>query len=227
MADVSSPVCPTCHAALPRRPRARSKCSVCNQWMYPSFKSVFHSTLLTEAQYTVAKALDALQERSPANGRVVSRALPHLRAVQDDKHGLALATRDLFIALEPRDDPAAAEVHWHECAEVMARLDQDFTSALRRAAEALLDRRMLEAILGQSGGESTPTEQDVVLTVCYQPDACDACRSTGGYESGGVGAGTLRFTVAEARARSILPHSGCQHAVHGVPGFCRCRYKGA
>ena len=95
--------------------------------MYPSFKSVFHSTLLTEAQYTVAKALDALQERSPANGRVVSRALPHLRAVQDDKDGLALATRDLFIALEPRDDPAAAEVHWHECAEVMARLDQDFT----------------------------------------------------------------------------------------------------
>ena len=206
-------------------PRARSKCKACNNWMYPSFKSVFHSTLLTEGQHTVAKALDTLRGRSPANARVVSRALPQLRAVQDDKDRLAQVTRDLFVASEPRDDPAAAEIHWHECANVMARLDQDFVWALRRAAEALLDRRMLEAILGQSGGERTTTEEDVILTVCYQRDACDACRSTGGYESGGPAGGTLRFTVAEARARSILPHSGCHHALDGVRGFCRCRYK--
>ncbi len=193
--------------------------------MYPSFKSFFHSTLLTEAQHTVAKALDALQQQSPANAREVSRVLPHLRATQDDKDGLALVTRDLFTAVEHRDDPVAAEVHWHECAGVMARLDQEFGWALRRSAEALLDRRMLEANLGRSGGERTPTEEDVLLTVCYQSDACDACRSTGGYESGASGVGTLRFTVAEARERSILPHSGCQYMVNGVPGFCRCRYK--
>ncbi len=193
--------------------------------MYPSFKSFFHSTLLTEGQHTVAKALDALQQQSPANAREVSRVLPHLRATQDDKDGLALVTRDLFTAVEHRDDPAAAEVHGHECAGVMARLDQEFGWALRRSAEALLDRRMLEANLGRSGGERTPTEEDVLLTVCYQSDACDACRSTGGYESGASGVGTLRFTVAEARERSILPHSGCQYMVNGVPGFCRCRYK--
>jgi hypothetical protein len=193
--------------------------------MYPSFKSVFHSTLLTEAQHTVARALDTLQGRSPANARVVARALPQLRAAQDDKDGLAQVTRDLFVASEHRDDPSAAEVHWHECANVMARLDQDFVWALRRAAEALLDRRMLEAILAGAGGGRTPTEQDVVLTVCYQSDACDACRSTGGYEDGAAGAGTLRFTVAEAREQAILPHGNCQHSVNGVPGFCRCRYK--
>ena len=193
--------------------------------MYPSFKSIFHSTLLTEAQHTVAKALDALQHQSPANTTVVSQALPRLRSAQDDKDALALVTRDLFVATEPRDDPAAAEVHWHECADVMARLGQDFGWALRRAAEALLDRRMLEAIVGGSGGGRTPTEQDVVLTVCYQSDACDACRSTGGYEQGASSAGTLRFTVAEARERNILPHGGCRHTVTGVSGFCRCRYK--
>jgi hypothetical protein len=157
--------------------------------MYPSFGSVFHSTLLTEAQHTVSQALDTLQEQSPANARVISQALPQLRAAQDDKDGLALATRDLFIVLEPRDDPAAAEIHWHECAGVMARLDQDFGWALRRSAEALLDRRMLEAILGRSAGGRTPSEEDVVLTVCYQADACDVCRRTGGYESGESGAG--------------------------------------
>ena len=194
--------------------------------MYPAFKSVFLSTLVTEAQHTVAKALDVLQEKSPANAREVSRALPRLRAAQEDKDALAQVTRELFTATEPRDDPAAAEIHWHECADVMVRLGQEFGWALRRSAEALLDRRMLEATLAGSGVAS-PSEEDVVLTVCFQNDACDACRSTGGYEIGGSGRGTLRFTVAEARARSVLPHSSCQHAVAGVPGFCRCRYTAA
>lgn len=225
MVDVSSTACPTCHAALPRLPRARSKCRACNHWMYPSFRSVFQSTLLTESQHTVTKALAPLQEKSPANARVISLALPELRAARDDKGGLALVTRDLFVALEPRDDPAVAEIHWHQCAGVMARLGQEFHWALRRSAEALLDRRMLEAIIGRARGERTPTEEDVALTVCYQRDACDACRSTGGYESGTSEVGTLRFTVAQARERSVLPHSGCRHTVNGVPGFCRCRYK--
>jgi hypothetical protein len=217
--------CPSCHAPLARLPRARSKCKACNNWMYPSFKSVFPSTLLTEGQHTVAKALHAVQEQSPANARVVSQSLPQLRAAQDDNGGLAAVSRDLFNATEPRDDPAAAEIHWHRCAEVMARLGQDFTWALRRSAEALLDRRMLEAVLGGSGGKGTPSEADVFVTICYQSDACDACRGTGGYESGGSEVGALRFTVAEARQRGILPHSGCQATMRGMPGFCRCRYK--
>jgi hypothetical protein len=119
----------------------------------------------------------------------------------------------------------AAEAHWHQCAWFMARLDQDFEWALRRAAEALLDRRLLEAILSRSYRGRTATEEDVVLTVCYQRDACDACRSTGGYESGSPGPGTFRFTIAQARERNILPHSGCQNTMNGVVGFCRCRYK--
>lgn len=225
MADARSPACPTCHAVLSRVPRARSKCRACGNWIYPSFKSVFHSTLLTEAQHTVAKALDSLQERSPASARVVSDALPQLRAAHDDKDGMARGIRDLYIALAPRDDVAAAEIHWQECARFMARLDQDFEWALRRAAEALLDRRMLEAILAESHAGRTPTEQDVVLTVCYQSDACGACRSTGGYESGAPGGGTFRFTLAEAREQGILPHRDCQHTENGVAGFCRCRYK--
>jgi hypothetical protein len=102
---------------------------------------------------------------------------------------------------------------------------RNFEWALRRAAEALLDRRMMEAILSGSYAGRTPTEEDVVLTVCYQSDACDACRSTGGYESGSVSSGTFRFTIAEARERSILPHSGCRNPVNGAVGFCRCRYK--
>jgi hypothetical protein len=113
----------------------------------PSFKSVFQSTLLTEAQHTITKALDFLQERSPGNAGVVSGILPQLQAAHHDKDGMALLIRDLFIALEPRDDFAAAEIHWHECAGFMALLDQDFRWALRRSAEALLDRRLLEAIL--------------------------------------------------------------------------------
>jgi hypothetical protein len=169
--------------------------------MYPSFKSVFHSTLLTEAQHTVTQALDSLQERSPASAQVVSDFLPRLQAAHEDQGALALATRELFMALAPRDDPAAAEVHWRQCAEFMARLDQEFVWALRRAAEALLDRRLLEAILTRSYEGRTATEADVVLTVCYQQDACDACRSTGGYESDSPGRGTLRFTIAEARVR--------------------------
>jgi hypothetical protein len=225
MAKASAPACPTCHASLSRMPRARSKCRACRNWIYPSFKSVFQSTLLTEAQHTVSKSLDALQERSPANARAVSEALPQLRAAQDGRDRLAVVTRDLFIALAPRDDFATAEIHWHHCAEVMAGLGQEFEWALRRAAEALLDRRMLEAMLSPSYAGKTPTEEDVVLTVCYQPDACDACRSTGGYEDGSSGRGTLRFTIAEARRRHILPHGGCRNHVHGAAGFCRCRYK--
>ena len=225
MADASSPSCPTCQAVLARTPRARSKCRACNNWIYPSFKSVFQSTLLTETQHTVTKALDSLQARSPANAGVVSQVLPQLRAAQNDKDGLALVTRDLFIALEPREDFAAAEIHWHQCAEFMARLDQDFVWALRRSAEALLDRRLLEAILSESYAGRTPAEEDVVLTVCYQSDACAACRSTGGHECGSLGGGTYRFTIAEARVRSILPHSGCRSTVDGITGFCRCRYK--
>jgi hypothetical protein len=181
--------------------------------------------LLTEAQHTVTKALDYLQEKSPANARVVSQFVPRLRAAHNDKDGLALVTRDLFIALEPRDDLAVAEIHWHQCAWFMARLDQEFAWALRRSAEALLDRRLLEAILSHSHAGGTTSEEDVVLTVRYQSDACGACRSTGGYESDSVGPGTFRFTIAEARVRSILPHSGCRTTVNGVPGFCRCRYK--
>jgi hypothetical protein len=225
MAATSSPACPTCHAALSRVPRARSKCSACHNWIYPSFTSVFPSSLLTEAQHTVTKAVACLQEKSPASASVVSQSLPRLRAAQDDRDGMAPVIRDLFIALEPRDDAAAAEIHWHQCASFMAQLGQDFQWALRRSAEALLDRRMVEAILLQSHAGRTPTEADVVLTVCYQSDACDACRSTGGYENGSPGVGTLRFTVAEARERSILPHGGCRHTVSGLPGFCRCRYK--
>jgi hypothetical protein len=225
MTTAATPACPTCHAALSRVPRARSKCRACDNWIYPSFKSVFHSTLLTEAQHTVTKALDSLQVGSPANARVVSQFIPQLRAAHNDKDGLALVTRDLFITLEPRDDLAAAEIHWDQCASFMARLDQDFEWALRRSAEALLDRRMVEALCSRSYAGSTASEEEVVLTVCYRSDACAACRSTGGYESGSSGSGTLRFTVAEARARSILPHSGCRNAVNGVPGFCRCRYK--
>ena len=225
MADAGSPACPTCQATLSRVPRARSRCRACHNWIYPSFKSLFQSTLLTETQHTVTKALASLQERSPANAGAVTEALPRLRAVHDDKDGMARVTRDLFIALAPRDDLAAAEIHWHQCALFMARLDQDFGWALRRAAEALLDRRMLEAVLGGSYGGRTPTEADVVLTVCYQPEACGPCRSTGGHESGSVGEGPLRFTLAEARERSILPHRGCQSTVNGAPGFCRCRYK--
>lgn len=225
MAEPSSLTCPTCHASLARIPRARSKCRACKNWIYPSFKSVFHSTLLTETQHTVTKALDSLQENSPANARVVSQFLPQLRAADTDKDDMALVTRDLFIALAPRDDLAAAEIHWHQCAWLMARLDQDFEWALRRSAEALLDRRMVEAITSRSYAGRTASEEDVVLTVCYRRDACGACRSTGGYESGAFGGETFRFTVAEARERSILPHSGCRHSVNGVPGFCRCRYK--
>jgi hypothetical protein len=180
---------------------------------------------LTEAQHTVAKALEALQARSPANASAVSHALPGLRAAQDDKDALALAARDLFVALEPRDDFAAAEIHWHQCAELMAQLGQDFDWALRRSAEALLDRRMLEAVLSGSSRGKMPTESDVILTVCYQPDACEPCRSTGGYEDGSVGRGTLRFTIAEARKQHMLPHSGCRTALNGTVGFCRCRYK--
>ena len=225
MADTTSLACPTCQAALSRIPRARSKCRACHNWIYPAFKSVFHTTLLTETQHTVTKALDSLEEKSPANARVVSEFLPQLRAAHNDKDGMAQVTRDLFIALEPRDDAAAAEIHWHQCAWFMARLDQEFEWALRRSAEALLDRRMLEAILVRSYGGRTATEEDVVLTVCYQRDACDACRATGGYETGSVGWGTFRFTVAEARERSILPHSGCRKTVNGTTGFCRCRYK--
>lgn len=225
MADATSLACPTCHAALPRVPRARSKCRACNQWVYPSFKSVFDSTLLTDAQHTVTKAVDSLREQSPANARVVAQHLPQLRAARTDKDGLAAAARDLFIALEPRDDLAAAEVHWRQCALVMAQLGQDFGWALRRSADALLDRRMLEATLSRSEAGTVTTEDDVVLTVCYQSDACEACRSTGGYEDGSAGGGTFRFTVAEARRRSILPHSGCRHTVNRLPGFCRCRYK--
>ena len=225
MAGTDSPACPTCQTTLSRVPRARSKCRACHSWIYPSFKSVFHSTLLTETQHTVAKALDALQEQSPGNARAVSQSLPQLRAAHGDKNALARVTRDLFVALEPKDDPAAAEVHWHQCAQLMARLDQDFAWALRRAAEALLDRRLLEAILSQSNAGTTPTEEDVVLTVCYQKDACGPCRSTGGFESGSAGPGEFRFTIAEARERGILPHSGCQSTVSGVRGFCRCRYK--
>lgn len=224
MADASSPTCPTCHAALTRVPRARSKCRACSNWIYPSFKSLFQSTLLTETQHTVTKALDALQTRSPGNASAVSQARPQLQAAHNDKDALARVARDLFVALEPRDDFAAAEMHWHECARLMARLDQDFDWALRRSAEALLDRRMLEAMLSGSSGR-TPTEQDVMLTVCYQSDACDACRSTGGYESGSAPSGTLRFSIAEARARHILPHRGCRNTLDGVTGFCRCRYK--
>lgn len=225
MASTTSLACPTCHAALPRVPRARSKCRACNQWVYPSFKSVFDSTLLTEAQHTVTKAVDSLQEKSPANARLVAQHLPQLRAARTDKDSLASVARDLFIAVEPRDDLAAAEVHWHQCALLMAQLDQDFEWALRRSAEALLDRRMLEATLAQSAAGKATTEEDVVLTVCYQSDACEACRSTGGYEDGSFGPGTFRFTVAEARRQRILPHGDCRHAVSGVPGFCRCRYK--
>jgi hypothetical protein len=193
--------------------------------MYPSFKSVFQSTLLTEAQRTVTQALDFLQQRSPAGARVVSEVIPQLQAARDDRDAMALVTRDLFNALAPTDDPAAAEVHWHECARFMARLGQEFEWALRRASDALLDRRLLEAILSGSSAGRTPTEEDVVLTVCYQKDACSACRSTGGYETGSAGLGPLRFTLAEARERHLLPHSGCRNAVDGVVGFCRCRYK--
>ena len=224
MAKAGTPACPTCHASLSRMPRARSKCRACSNWIYPSFKSLFQSTLLTEAQHTVSKALDSLQQRSPANAKAVSQALPQLRAAQDERDRLAAVTRELFIALEPRDDFAAAEIHWHQCAEVMAGLGQEFEWALRRAGEALLDRRMLEAMLSPSFAGKTPTEEDVVLTVCYQPDACDACRGMGGYEDGSPGRGTLRFTIAEARRRHILPNSGCRHPVDAV-GFCRCRYK--
>jgi hypothetical protein len=186
---------------------------------------VFHSTLLTETQHTVTKALDSLRARSPANAGAVSKILPQVRGAHDDKDAMAQLIRDLYVALEPRDDVAAAELHWHQCAWFMARLDQDFEWALRRSAEALLDRRMLEAILSGSHQGGTPTENDVVLTVCYQQDACEACRSTGGYESGSTGVGTVRFTVAEARERGILPHRGCRSTVDGVLGFCRCRYK--
>ena len=225
MADTGSPTCPTCQATLSRMPRARSKCRACNTWIYPSFKSVFHSTLVTEAQHTVSKALVALQERSPASARAVSEALQQLRAAQNDEAALARVTRDLFVALEPRDDFAAAEIHWHRCAELMASLGQDFEWALRRSAEALLDRRMLEAMLSASDADRKPTEEDVVLTVCYQPDACDACRATGGYEDGSPARGTLRFTIAAARKQHILPHGGCRQAMNGAAGFCRCRYK--
>jgi len=226
MADAGSLACPTCNAAISRMPRARSKCRACQNWIYPSFRSVFESTVLTEPQHTVSKALDSLQQKSPANAAVVSQFLPQLRAAQHDKDGMALVARDLFLALEPRDDPAAAEIHWHEFAELMARLGQDIQWALRRAAEALLDRRMVEAILSGAYAGRTATEEVVVLTVCYQSDACDACRSTGGYESGSPpDVATFRFTVAEARERSILPHSGCQTTVNGIPGSCRCRYK--
>ena len=186
---------------------------------------MFGSTLLTETQHTVAKALDFLQERSPANADAVSRSLPQLRAAGNDKAGLALATRDLFTNLAPRDDVAAAEIHWHQCARFMARLDQDFEWALRRSAEALLDRRMLEAVLSGSYPGGTPTEDDVVLAVSYRKDACGACRSTGGYEEGSSGEGSIRFTVAEARASGRLPHRGCRNTVDGITGFCRCRYK--
>ena len=225
MADASAPACPTCDATLSRIPRARSKCRACHNWIYPSFKSVFQSTLLTETQHTLSKALGALQERSPANAKAVLQAVPQLRAAHLDTAGMAQVARDLFVALEPRDDPAAAEIHWHECAWLMARLDQDFEWALRRSAEALLDRRLLEAILSGSHAGRTPAEEDVVLTICYQSDACDACRSTGGFESGSSDKGTFRFTIAEARNRSILPHGGCRNTVSGVAGFCRCRYK--
>ena len=161
MADATTLACPTCQATLSRIPRARSKCRACNNWIYPAFKSVFHSTLLTETQHTVSEALDSLEEKSPANAGVVSRFLPQLRAAHQDKDGMALVTRDIFIALEPRDDVAAAEIHWQQCAWFMARLDQDFEWALRRSAEALLDRRMLEAILSRSHAGRTPTEEDV------------------------------------------------------------------
>ena len=224
MAVASSPACPTCQAPLTRLPRARSKCRACNNWIYPTFKSVFQSSLLTEGQRSITKALDFLREQSPANAAVVSEFIPRLRAAHD-KDALGLVMRELFLALAPTDDAAAAEVHWHQCAWCMARLGQEFQWALRRSAEALLDRRMLEAILTGSHGGRTPTEQDVLLTVCYQKEACDACRSTGGYESGSSAAGARRFTVAEARAHCILPHGGCRSSVKGMTGFCRCRYK--
>jgi hypothetical protein len=206
-------------------PRARSRCRACRNWIYPSFKSLFDATLLTEPQHTVTEALATLQERSPANAQAVSRILPQLRSAHNDTDGMARLTRELFIALEPRDDPAAAELHWYQCARLMAKLDQDFDWALRRSAEALLDRRMLEAILSGPHAGRTPTEDDVVLTICYQRDACEACRSTGGYEDGSTAKGIFRLTVAEARERSILPHSGCRSTLDGVSGFCRCRYK--
>ena len=103
MAEAGSLTCPTCGATLSPAPRARSKCRACNSWIYPSFKSVFHSTLLTESQHTVAKARDSFE--------------------------------------------------W----------------ALRRSAEAKLDRRMLEATLLRSYAGGTATEEDVVLTVSPSP----------------------------------------------------------
>lgn len=225
MAEASTPTCPTCAAPLPRIPRGRSKCRACANWIYPSFNSDFHSSLLTDDQHTATKALEFLRRRSPASARVVSEALPRLRTAQHDTAAMALIIRDLFIATAPRDDAAASEDHWHQCALFMAQLHQEFEWALRRSAESLLDRRLLDAILlGAYAGKSA-TEQDVLLTVCYQKDACGPCRSSGGYESGTSGPGTARFTIAEARERSILPHRGCLSTVGGVAGFCRCRYR--
>ena len=113
---------PRCPGVLERGASVASAISGCTR---RSSRSL-HSTLLTEAQYTVAKALDALQERSPANGRVRSPgpSPPPSGAGRQGRSG-AGDPRSLHRPGAPGRS-CRGRVHWHECAEVMARLDQDF-----------------------------------------------------------------------------------------------------
>lgn len=193
--DDARPICPYCRIDLPRRPKARSKCPACREWIYVlKSQGRWPSSLLTLAQRDEAhwvgwlercglsgvefdEARDAARRRGavePAPGEIVQQAfeIAVARGGEAVRMGAILEGFADFLMATDGDRTAAIEMRYRG-----RRLQRDEELRNWIASGVVSHVEVLPA-----------------------PDCCGACEALAG----------RRWAIEEALTLGVLPCAACE-----------------
>jgi hypothetical protein len=208
--DELQPLCPHCRQILPRRPKAKSRCKACRNFIYVrTTQNRFDSTLLTESQVDELEAIEWLSQVGTDE------------ASFDD---MRTTLRSRFGA-----EPSVGDVIWGVLNSASARSSDPLRLAQLEVlkAERLVregkdpDRkRLTEAIRHEKTQWLLQWKADgfvVGVTISGTPGRCRSCRQLP----------RTVIPIDDAIRLQLLPHLECTNEPDEHPRSiaCRCEYQ--
>lgn len=193
--DDARPICPYCRVDLPRRPKARSKCPACREWIYVlKSQGRWPTSLLTLAQRDEAHWVGWL-ERCGLSGVEFDEARDAARRRGTAEPAPAgIVQRAFEIAVERTEEPIRLGGILEGFASFLLATDGDRAAAIEmryRGRRLQRDEQLRHWIaLGFVSH----------VKVLPAPDCCRACEALAG----------KRWAIEEALSLGILPCAACE-----------------